>query len=234
MSERSAIPPSLSAIVARGVRVDYVSAAETVHALKGVDLDIARGELLLLMGPSGSGKTTLLTVLGGLLAPTAGTVRVFSRDLTGMSRDRLARFRLANIGFLFQGFNLFAALNAFENVQLALQLRRMKTAESRRACADLLERVGLRGKEHRLPRDLSGGEKQRVALARALVTDPAIVMADEPTASLDADSGHAVMSLLRDLCKEQARTVLVVTHDARLEAFADRVLRLEDGALASA
>lgn len=212
----------------------YQSGAEAYHALRGVDIDIQRGDIQLLMGPSGSGKTTLLSILAGILTPTSGCVRLLGQEITRMSRSQLAQFRLDNIGFIFQGFNLFPALTASENVELALKVKGVRGKSTRRKQAnELLEQVKLGDRTHHLPRDLSGGQKQRVAIARALAGSPQIIMADEPTAALDSHSGHAVIELLRQLAKESDRTVLIVTHDPRLIDVADKVVHLEDGQISS-
>ncbi len=183
------------------------------------------------MGPSGSGKTTLLSILAGMLTPTKGRINLLGQDITGLSRSRLARFRRENIGFIFQGFNLFPALTALENVETALDVKGIRGAGAKRQARSLLEEVGLADKAKQLPRDLSGGQKQRVAIARALAGNPKLIMADEPTAALDSKSGHAVIELLRQLAKEHDRTVLMVTHDPRIIDVADRVAYLEDGLL---
>jgi putative ABC transport system ATP-binding protein len=210
----------------------YNSGAEPYRVLKGIDLDIERGDVQLLMGPSGSGKTTLLSILAGILTPTSGSVRLLGQEITRMSRSQLAQFRLDNIGFIFQGFNLFPALTAAENVEVALKVKGVRGASARRKQArELLEQVMLVDRATHLPRDLSGGQKQRVAIARALAGNPQIIMADEPTAALDSQSGQAVTELLRKLAKDSDRTVLIVTHDPRLLDVADRVTHLEDGML---
>ncbi len=220
------------AVVARGVEMIYHSGSQVYQVLRGVDLTIQQGDIQLLMGPSGSGKTTLLSILAGILTPTAGSVKLLGQEITDMSRERLAHFRLQNIGFIFQGFNLFPALTASENVELALKVKGVRGASNRRRQAqELLNQVKLSDRVDHLPRDLSGGQKQRVAIARALAGDPQIIMADEPTAALDSHSGHAVIELLRQLAKESNRTVLIVTHDPRLVDVADRVAYLEDGVL---
>lgn len=219
------------AIVARGVEMVFQSGNQKYHALKNINLDVYRGDIQLLMGPSGSGKTTLLSILGGILTPTSGSVCLGGQDLTKMSRSQLAKFRLKNIGFIFQEFNLFPALTAVENVEVALKLKGFKGSAVRNEALFLLEQVGLRDKAKSLPRDLSGGQKQRVAIARALAGNPQFIMADEPTAALDSQSGHAVIELLRKLVKEHNRTVLMVTHDPRIMDVADRVANLEDGVL---
>jgi putative ABC transport system ATP-binding protein len=219
------------AIVARGVEMVYQSGVERFQVLQGVDLDIQRGDVQLLMGPSGSGKTTLLSILAGMLTPTYGSVKLLGQEITRMSRDQLSKFRLQNIGFIFQGFNLFPALTAAENVEVALKIKGVPNFQLRKQALQLLEQVQLDDRANHLPRDLSGGQKQRVAIARALAGNPKIIMADEPTASLDSHSGHAVIELLRLLAKDAGHTVLIVTHDPRLVDVADRVAYLEDGIL---
>lgn len=226
-------PPAsvTAAIAAKDVEMVYQSGTEKFHALKGIDLEVQRGEIQLLMGPSGSGKTTFLSILAGILTPTAGMVHLLGQDITAMSRKQLARFRLENIGFIFQGFNLFPALTAEENVQVALKMKGVQGKLAHKEARELLYQVGLVDRADQLPRDLSGGQKQRVAIARALACDPHLIMADEPTAALDSHNGHAVIELLRKLAKEGGRTVLMVTHDPRIMDVADRVTYLEDGEL---
>nr|WP_317618959.1 MULTISPECIES: ABC transporter ATP-binding protein [unclassified Laspinema] len=227
----TAAPTTMGAIKARGVKMVFESGSEEFHALKGVDLEVRPGDIQLLMGPSGSGKTTLLSILAGMLTPTAGTVKLLGEEITWMSRAELSRFRRDNIGFIFQGFNLFPALTAAENVEVALNLKGIRGRHAHLEAQHLLEQVGLGEKVHQLPRDLSGGQKQRVAIARALAGHPQLIMADEPTAALDSHSGHAVIELLRRLAKEGGSTVLMVTHDPRILDVADRILYLEDGEL---
>lgn len=219
------------AIIAKGVELAIKSAQQPLQILKGIDLEIQKGDIHLLMGPSGSGKTTLLSVLAGLLTPTAGKVYLLGAEITAMSRTQLGRFRREHIGFIFQDFNLFPALSAIENVETALNLKGIRGQEARHQAQVLLEHVGLGTKGKQLPRNLSGGQKQRVAIARALACRPQLIMADEPTAALDSHSGHAVMELLRKLAKEEGCTVLMVTHDPRIVDIADRVAYLEDGML---
>lgn len=217
------------AIVAKGVEMVFQSGSQKYQALKGINLDVYRGDIQLLMGPSGSGKTTLLSILGGILTPTSGSVCVTGKDLTRMSRSQLAKFRLKTIGFIFQEFNLFPALTALENIKVALDVKGIRGQAANEEAMNLLEQVGLADWAKHLPRDLSGGQKQRVAIARSLAGNPQIIMADEPTAALDSKSGYAVISLLRRLAKEENRTVLMVTHDPRIIDVADRVAYLEDG-----
>ncbi|MGD1901278.1 MAG: ABC transporter ATP-binding protein [Geitlerinemataceae cyanobacterium] len=209
--------------------MSYKLGDRRVPVLRDIDLSVRSGNVKLLMGPSGSGKTTLLSILAGLLSPTQGRVELLGENITALSKAQLSRFRLENIGFIFQGFNLFPALTALENVELALDLRGIRGKEARDRAQAMLEQVGLGDKASNQPRDLSGGQKQRVAIARALVARPKIVMADEPTAALDSHSGHAVMELLRKLAKEEGVTVLMVTHDPRIVDIADSIIHLEDG-----
>jgi putative ABC transport system ATP-binding protein len=223
-----------TAIAARGVTKTYSAGAAAVRALDNVDLDVEHGSVTLLMGPSGSGKTTLLSIMGCILRPTSGTVRIAGHEITTLREDALARVRLEHIGFVFQGFNLFEALTAEENVMLALNLRRVKGSRARRGAESLLRRLSLGEKGSSYPADLSGGEKQRVAIARALAFDPEILLADEPTASLDSQSGRVVLETLRALAHGEGRAVVIVTHDARAVEFADRIVRIQDGRIALA
>jgi len=219
------------AITVQHVTKTYTSEAVAVHALKDVSLEVKSGEVLLLMGPSGSGKTTLLSIMGCILRPTSGSVRVGGREVTGLSERALPGIRLAHIGFVFQGFNLFPALTASENVGLALDLKRIRRQQAKHRVADVLGLVGLSDKVNTLPENLSGGQKQRVAIARAIAGDPDIILADEPTAALDAHSGRTVMALLRDLAHTRGRAVVIVTHDTRAVEFADRIAHIDDGKL---
>jgi putative ABC transport system ATP-binding protein len=207
----------------------YGAGPTAYRALDRVNLEVERGEVVLLMGPSGSGKTTLISILGCILRPTSGSVRIMGEEVTNLSEKQLPRVRLKNIGFIFQGFNLFPTLTAGENVELALDLISQRGAAARAKAGTFLDQVGLGPKYNSFPADLSGGEKQRVAVARALSTDPHIILADEPTAALDSHSGRTVMELLRDLSHRHDRAVVVVTHDNRVLEFGDRVVRIEDG-----
>lgn len=228
-SESWPITDRSSAIAAQNLNMIYESEGQRYQALYDVNLMIQKGAIHLLMGPSGSGKTTLLSILAGLLTPSAGTVKLLGEEITQLSSAKLAEFRLHHIGFIFQGFNLFPALTALENVEVAFNLKGIRGESARRGSMDLLEQVGLGDRVHHRPQDLSGGQKQRVAIARALVDNPALIMADEPTAALDSQNGHAVIELLRTLAKENDRTVLIVTHDPRIVDVADEVTYLEDG-----
>jgi putative ABC transport system ATP-binding protein len=200
-----------------------------VEALKGVTVSLAGGELTLLMGPSGSGKTTLLSVLGCMLTPTRGTVRILGRATTGADPEQLAKFRRDHIGFIFQSYHLFPTLTAAENVRMALDVRGERSRRAKAAAKDALARVGLSHKINAFPRELSGGEQQRVAIARAVVGNPSAILADEPTGALDSENGHAVMALMASIARNSARAVFVVTHDPRVVPFATRILRIEDG-----
>jgi putative ABC transport system ATP-binding protein len=203
--------------------------AGQVQALKGVSLAVGGGELTLLMGPSGSGKTTLLSVLGCMLTPTGGTVRVSGHVTTGKGPEDLAKLRREHIGFIFQSYHLFPTLTATDNVRLALDVRGENSARAIAKSQDALAKVGLAHKTKAFPRELSGGEQQRVAIARAIVGNPSTILADEPTAALDSQNGHAIMTLLAEIAEDTAHGVLVVTHDPRILPFADRVVRIEDG-----
>jgi putative ABC transport system ATP-binding protein len=216
-------------ITIRELVKSYGSGASAVHALRGVDLDVSAGEILMLMGPSGSGKTTLLSVMGCILQATSGSVLVDGTEIVGLPEKKLPAIRLSHFGFIFQGFNLFPALTARENVEVMLNLKGIRGGESRIRAARLLEQVGLGDKLNSHPADMSGGQKQRVAIARALAGDPPIVLADEPTAALDSESGHTVMELLAQLARRRERAVVIVTHDSRVLHYADRIVRIEDG-----
>ena len=223
--------PEASAIVAEGIEMTFESGKQYYQVLREIDLVIKSGDIQLLMGPSGSGKTTLLSILAGLLTPTEGQVYLLGQEITRMSREKLAKYRLENVGFIFQGFNLFPALKAAENVELVLNYKGITRGVARKQAQLLLEQVELGSYANQKPSDLSGGQKQRVAIARALAGNPKLIMADEPTAALDSQSGHNVIQLLRTLAKEQGCTVLMVTHDPRIIDVADRVAYLEDGVL---
>ena len=183
----------------------------------------------MLMGPSGSGKTTLLSIMGCILRPTSGSVRIRGREVSLLKERELPRVRLRHVGFIFQSFNLFRALTATENVALPLELNGVGKSEARLRAAALLDAVGLTARAQARPGELSGGEKQRVAIARALIGEPDLVLADEPTAALDSRSGRAVLGVLRDLSRAQGRAVVIVSHDNRATAFVDRVVYIEDG-----
>lgn len=218
-------------IEAANVSKVYGDGPLQVKALTDINLAVKSGELTVLMGPSGSGKTTLLSILGCMLTPTAGTVRVCGVPTTGARPDQLAGIRRQHIGFIFQAYHLFPTLTAAENVQLALDLRGERGPKAADKADEVLASVGLGSKLESFPRQLSGGEQQRVAIARAVVAEPSAILADEPTAALDARNGQATMALLSAIARERQRAVLVVTHDPRLFGFADRIVHIEDGAL---
>ena len=211
-----------------GVGKEYQVGDQTIVALKPVDLEIYEGELVLIIGPSGSGKTTLLSLIGCVIYPTYGQLYVNDQLVNDMSQKQLASLRLNTIGFVFQSFNLIAPLNSFDNVLMPLQLKRVPAAEARRKAEDALALVGMLDRRKSLPKQLSGGQQQRVAIARALVTDPKLILCDEPTASLDASSISTVMNELVALAKG-GKSVCVVTHDPRLLAYADRVIKVDGG-----
>jgi putative ABC transport system ATP-binding protein len=219
-------------IRARGLGKIYREGATELRALQGVDLDVRAGELTLLMGPSGSGKTTLLSILGCILRRSEGTLEVLGKEVSTLPERDLPRIRRETFGFVFQGFNLFPALTAAENVALALDVRGVRTTAARKRAEELLGEVGLAQKMRSFPADLSGGQKQRVAIARALASDPPILLADEPTAALDSTSGRAVIELLQRLARVHGRAVVMVTHDPRVLSFGDRIIHLEDGRIA--
>ena len=203
--------------------------AGRVQALKGVSLAVAGGELTLLMGPSGSGKTTLLSILGCMLTPTTGTVRVGGEAVNGADPEALAKIRREHIGFVFQSYHLFPTLTALDNVRIALDVRGENSHRAMQKSKEALARVGLALKMASYPQELSGGEQQRVAIARAIVGNAATILADEPTAALDSENGHAIMTVLAEIARDRGRGVLVVTHDPRIVPFADRIVRIEDG-----
>ena len=219
-------------IDARDVYKSFGTGPHRAPVLRGVSLQIARGETAYLVGPSGSGKTTLLSIMGCILTPERGSVRVLGQEIAGMGRAQLTAFRREHLGFIFQSFNLFPTLSAQDNVALALTMRGVSARPAVRRAGELLDEVGLGPRRKARPAQMSGGECQRVAVARALAGDPAVVFADEPTASLDAENGQTVMRLLTRLVRGRGVTLVVVTHDNRIFPYADRVLRLEDGRVA--
>jgi len=218
-----------ASLAARGVSHTYGAGAAAVRALDEVSLDFEPARLHLLMGPSGSGKTTLLTLLGGLLTPDSGEIHLAGREISALPEPERARLRRRSVGFVFQAFRLFRALTALENVMLSLEIDGHRGQAAADRATAVLDSVGLSGKIHRRPDELSGGEKQRVAIARALVHDPAVILADEPTASLDGKTGMQVVDILKRLAEEERRLIVVVSHDPRLVPHAHRTVRMEDG-----
>ena len=202
-----------------------------VTALDRITLDIAAGEFLALMGPSGSGKSTLLHIIAGVDRPTSGECLVQGVDVTKLNESELADWRNQNVGFVFQTFNLIPVLTAFENVELPLLLTQLGRAQRRKQVEAALDLVGLADRMHHLPKQLSGGQEQRVAIARALVTDPKLVVADEPTGNLDSHSAHEVLGILQSLSQQAGKTVIMVTHDPKAAAFGSRSIHLEKGEL---
>jgi putative ABC transport system ATP-binding protein len=224
----------MSAIECRALRRDYRRGAETIHTLQDVDLDVAAGSFVALMGPSGSGKTTLLNLLAGIDRPTAGSVRVGGTEIGALSRSRLAAWRSTSVGYIFQLYNLVPVLTAYENVELPLLLHPMRSAERHRRVAEALGTVGLADRHAHYPRQLSGGQEQRVAIARAIVTQPALLLADEPTGDLDRASAAQVMDLLARLNRERGQTIVMVTHDPATAARAGRTVHLDKGKIVDA
>jgi putative ABC transport system ATP-binding protein len=218
---------------AKGITKVFGSGEHAVKPLKGIDLKLRAGELTLLMGPSGSGKTTLLSILGCILSPTEGNLNVAGNSTHGLDSEGLANLRRRHIGFVFQGYNLFPTMTASENVLLALDVRAAPVVDPPNHAVQALTAVGLAHRAQAFPAKLSGGEKQRVAIARALAGRPSLILADEPTAALDAENGRAVMALLSQVAKDPNRAVLAVTHDHRTLAYADRIIRIEDGYIVS-
>jgi putative ABC transport system ATP-binding protein len=215
----------------RGVAKDYRRGAETVHVLHSLDLDIPRGDFLALMGPSGSGKSTLLNLIGGLDRPSAGSIEVAGQRTDTMSEAQLGRWRANHVGFVFQMYNLLPVLSAERNVELPLLLTKLSAAERRKRCTAALSLVGLSERAKHKPRELSGGQEQRVGIARAIVSDPDLLLCDEPTGDLDRKSGDEILDLLQALNKQQGKTIIMVTHDPHAAARAKHTLHLTKGQL---
>jgi len=223
--------PESSVIEVRDVSRVYHRGADEVHALANVSLRIERGRFVALMGPSGSGKSTLLNLIAGLDRPTRGTIEVAGQRIDDRSEDDLARFRARHVGFVFQFFNLIPVLDALGNVELPLLLTSLGKAERRQRALTALRVVGLAERADHKPSEMSGGEQQRVAIARAIVSDPEIVVADEPTGDLDAKNAVEILGLLRDLARDFGKTIVMVTHDPRGEAYVDEIHHLDKGVL---
>jgi putative ABC transport system ATP-binding protein len=220
-------------VTIRDVHKVFHRGSERIDVLQGVNVDIPQGDFLALMGPSGSGKTTLLNLIGGLDRPTRGTVEVAGERIDGMSGSRLARWRSRHVGFVFQLYNLLPVLTAERNVELPLLLTRLSRAERKKHVATALAVVGLTDRARHYPRQLSGGQEQRVGIARAIVTDPTLLLCDEPTGDLDRKSGDEILDLLQALNREHGKTIIMVTHDPHAAARARRILHLEKGVLAA-
>ena len=211
----------------------YGAGDSVVHALRGVDLDVKPGELMMLVGPSGCGKTTLISVIAGILDQDSGECRVFGQDYHRMTARDKTRYRGQTIGFVFQAFNLLPTLTAAENAAVPLLINGAPRKEAVERAREMLGKVGLGDRGNSLPSHLSGGQQQRVAIARALVHGPKLIVCDEPTSALDAHTGHRVMELMREIALDNGRALLVVTHDARIFEFADRIARMNDGRIES-
>ena len=219
----------MEAVRTKGLRKTYIDGSTSVEALRGVDISVEAGEFMALVGPSGSGKTTLLNLIGALDSPTDGEVYVEGRSITGLSPTRLAELRLRRLGFIFQEYNLIPVLSAFENVEYVMLLQGTGEAERRERSMAILKEVGLEGMEGRRPSDLSGGQQQRVAVARAIVSEPALVLADEPTANLDSHTGAALLDLMKELNGEKGITFIFSTHDPMVMERAHRIVHIKDG-----
>jgi putative ABC transport system ATP-binding protein len=220
-----------SLVEIRGVRKSYRRGGETIEVLHGVDLDIPRGDFVVLMGPSGSGKTTLLNLIGGLDTPTGGSLVVAGRRIDRLSSGDLARWRAANVGFVFQFYNLLPVLSAQKNVELPLLLTALSARERRRRATIALTLVGLADRTRHKPKELSGGQEQRVAIARAIVSDPTLLVCDEPTGDLDRLTAEEILTLLQMLNREHGKTIVMVTHDPKAAEYASRRLHLDKGTL---
>jgi putative ABC transport system ATP-binding protein len=220
-------------VTVRQLQKTYRRGSERIEVLQGVDLEIARGEFLALMGPSGSGKTTLLNLLGGLDQPSGGSIDVGGERIDQLSSGALARWRAAHVGFVFQLYNLLPVLTAQRNVELPLLLTRLSSSERKRRASVALSVVGLGDRAKHYPRQLSGGQEQRVGIARAIVTDPTLLLCDEPTGDLDRKAGDEILELLKTLNREHGKTIVMVTHDPHAAACATRLVHLEKGLLVS-
>jgi len=217
------------AVICRDVVKEFGEGDSRTRALQGIDLDVHAGQMTLLVGPSGCGKTTLISIIAGLLQPTSGHVQVLGHELHEFKPRELADFRAANIGFLFQQYKLIPALTAVENAAIPLLIARQPRVKALRQAEELLDVVGLAARRHAYPAQLSGGQQQRVAIARALIHQPRLLVCDEPTAALDAESGYRVMEMLREVAIHAERAVIIVTHDSRVLALGDRTVSLSDG-----
>ena len=230
---RDARPSVDVAVRVRGVTKEFGTGGSLTRALRGVDLDVAYGELMILAGPSGCGKTTLVSIVAGTLEPSDGEVVVLGKDLVAMTSGRKVRFRRENVGFVFQSYNLLPSLTAAENAAVPLLIAGWRRSLAVEAASDVLDKLGLGDRLANLPSELSGGQQQRVAIARALVHGPRLLVCDEPTSALDAENGRITMELISDIAVQADRAVIVVTHDSRVYSFADRIANMEDGRIES-
>jgi putative ABC transport system ATP-binding protein len=217
------------AVLCQKVVKTYDTGSQKITALQGIDLEVRVGELMMLVGPSGCGKTTLISVIAGILDQDSGLCRVFGQDLLKLSNQEKLKFRARNIGFVFQAYNLLPTLNAAENVSIPLIINGMNRHEAARKATGVLEQVGLGNRADALPSQLSGGQQQRVAIARALVHSPRLIVCDEPTSALDHETGQHVLELLKSVAVDSSRALVIVTHDARIFDFADRIAQMDDG-----
>ena len=220
--------PSI-AVRCSGVTKSFPAGEGVVEVLRGIDFDVPAGELTMLVGPSGCGKTTLISIIAGILTPTGGEVEIYGTPITRMTDAAKVAFRRSNVGFIFQQYNLLPALTAAENAAIPLVAAGMPMARAAGSASAILERIGMGAHRAKLPNQLSGGQQQRVAIARALVHAPRLIVCDEPTAALDAESGQTVLEILKDAALASDRAVIVVTHDTRIFSFADRIASMEDG-----
>jgi putative ABC transport system ATP-binding protein len=225
----STFEPTRWLVQVRGVTKAFGEGSARIPVLKGVDLNVSRGEVLLLVGPSGSGKTTLLSVIGGILERDEGEVRILGESIPALSASEKTRFRRDHLGFIFQQYHLLPTLTAVENAAVPLLIRGVPKHDALAQAETVLGRMGMGERLAALPTRLSGGEQQRVAIARALVGDPDLLLCDEPTANLDGETGHRVVQQLHDVGRQSDRAVIIVTHDARIFEFGDRIVHMEDG-----
>lgn len=216
-------------LTAKNLKKTFGKGHTLVKAVDNVSLEVYKEEILLIIGPSGSGKTTLISMLGGLLRPSFGTIDFEGKNIAKLSENQLTYYRLNNVGFIFQSFNLFSSLNVLENVITPLLIKGISKADAEQEARSILKRLKLDKRINHLPKNLSGGEKQRVAIARALINNPEIILADEPTANLDSGNGEEVMNLLKEIAFEQGKSVVIVSHDQRIQEIATRKIKFENG-----